>query len=45
MVKDDEKIIKCFSANSQRRYDLKPPNVTGKPTKCPASSAAQRGPT
>ena len=25
--------------------DLKPPNVTGKPTRCPTSSAVQRGPT
>ena len=24
---------------------LKPPNVTGKPTRCPTSSAVQRGPT
>jgi len=45
VVKDDEKIIKCFSANSQRHYDLKPPNTTGKPTRCPTSSAVQRGPT
>jgi len=45
VVKDDEKIIKCFSANSQRHYDLKPPNTTGKPTRCPTSSAVQHGPT
>ena len=34
-----------FHRSSPSPSTLKPPNTTGKPTRCPTSSAVQRGPT